>query len=68
MIIYANSAVRAVTWGEGNQLFVTASDPFHTREFGAISIFDFPSKEVLSTSKFSSYAVCHDRPYATTRI
>ena len=48
-----NSAVRAVTWGEGSTLFATASDPFHTRELGAISIFEFPSQEVLSTRKIT---------------
>ena len=41
-------AVRAVAWGEGTKYFATASDPFHTRELGAISIFNFPSKQVLS--------------------
>ena len=46
-------AVRAVSWGEGNQLFATAADPFHTREVGAISIFEFPSQEVLSTGKLA---------------
>mmetsp|Transcript_32334 Transcript_32334/g.30846 ORF Transcript_32334/g.30846 Transcript_32334/m.30846 type:complete len:361 (-) Transcript_32334:213-1295(-) len=40
--------VRSVAWGEGSNIFATASDPFHTRDFGAISIFEFPTKEELS--------------------
>lgn len=43
-----NRTVRAVSWGEGNQYFATATDPFHTRDRGSISIFEFPSEEVLS--------------------
>ena len=49
--MFTFSAVRAVSWGEGTSLFATASDPFHTRELGAISIFDFPSQDILSTRK-----------------
>jgi translation initiation factor 3 subunit I len=41
-------AVRCVSWGEGNQIFATASDPFTTRERGCISIFEFPSEDVLA--------------------
>jgi translation initiation factor 3 subunit I len=40
-------AVRAVAWGDGDN-FCTASDPFHTRELGLISIFDFPSEDILA--------------------
>lgn len=43
-------AVRAVSWGDGNHIFATASDPFTTRERGCISIFDFPSADILATS------------------
>jgi translation initiation factor 3 subunit I len=39
-------AVRAVSWGDGNHIFATASDPFTTRERGCISIFDFPSADI----------------------
>jgi hypothetical protein len=42
------SAVRAVAWGDGHQLFATASDPFRAGELGLISIFDFPSSEMLA--------------------
>jgi hypothetical protein len=45
------SVVRACTWGEGSKYFATASDPFNTREFGSISIFEFPSDDVLSERK-----------------
>lgn len=41
-------AVRAVSWGEGSKYFATAADPFHTRELGCISIFNFPSKQELA--------------------
>lgn len=54
-LCFSYSAVRAVTWGEGSTVFATASDPFHTRELGAISIFDFPSQEVLSTREISLF-------------
>ena len=50
---HSGRAVRAVSWGEGNQLFATAADPFYTREVGAISIFEFPSHEVLSTGRLA---------------
>jgi len=40
--------VRAVTWGDNNELFATASDPFHRIEKGVISIFRFPSEETLA--------------------
>ena len=43
------SCVRAVTWGEGAKLFCTASDAFHPKdECALISIFDFPSEDVLA--------------------
>lgn len=41
-------AVRACAFGEGNNQFVTAADPFHTRALGTISIYDFPSNRILS--------------------
>lgn len=44
-----NGAVRAVAWGEGNDYFATASDPFTSRELGVISIFTFPSEVVLNS-------------------
>ena len=40
--------MRAVTWGEGNHHFATATDPFHTRDRGSISIFEFPTEDVLA--------------------
>jgi hypothetical protein len=43
------SAVRAVSWGEGNNLFATASDPFRAGELGAIAIFDFPDSDSFSS-------------------
>jgi len=38
-----------VKWGDGNGLFATASDPFTSRDLGFISIYDFPTPEVLTT-------------------
>jgi translation initiation factor 3 subunit I len=34
--------VRSCVWSEGKKLFATASDPFHSRDLGNISIFTFP--------------------------
>eukprot|EP01038_Epipyxis_sp_PR26KG_P005558 gene5558-7680_t len=39
--------VRSVKWGDGNQAFATASDPFTSRDLGSISIFEFPTADVL---------------------
>eukprot|EP01041_Mallomonas_annulata_P003472 gene3472-6913_t len=39
--------VRVVAWGEGTKVFATISDPFHSRDQGVISIFEFPSEDVL---------------------
>eukprot|EP01039_Chlorochromonas_danica_P000142 gene144-150_t len=41
--------VRAVKWGDGSQFFATASDPFTSREQGFISIYEFPTEDVLVT-------------------
>jgi translation initiation factor 3 subunit I len=43
-------AVRAVTWGEGNTMFATASDPFTSRDLGNLCIFDFPDEGLISNS------------------
>lgn len=40
-------AVRAVSWGEGNNRFATASDPFTSRDLGCINIYDFPEQDQL---------------------
>jgi WD40 repeat protein len=40
--------VRAVKWGEGSNQFVTASDPFTSRDLGQVSIFDFPTPADLT--------------------
>ena len=47
------SAVRVASWGGGNKLFATASDPFNSREFGLVSIFEFPTPEILAESKLT---------------
>lgn len=39
--------VRAVKWGDANQFFATASDPFTTREQGFISVYEFPTPDML---------------------
>ena len=44
-------AVRSVTWAEGTHFFATAADPFTSREPGAISIFSFPTEDVLTPGK-----------------
>lgn len=36
------SVVRACKWGDGNELFATASDPFTSRDLGFINIFTCP--------------------------
>lgn len=55
-----NSAVRAVSWSEGNNLFATASDPFRSGEFGAIAIFEFPdSKALAAVTALESSVVSH---------
>lgn len=35
--------VRSVKWGDGSQRFVTAADPFTSRDLGTISVYNFPS-------------------------
>lgn len=40
-------AVRSVSWAEGTHFFATAADPFTSRETGSISIFTFPTEDVL---------------------
>lgn len=45
-------AVRCVAWGEGTDVFATASDPFTSRDLGTISIFNFPEESDLSTGMF----------------
>lgn len=45
------SVVRVVKWGDGNKQFATASDPFSSRDLGAISIFDFPTPDSLVAGK-----------------
>ena len=52
--------MRAVSWSDGNNLFATASDPFKSDEFGLISIYDFPSNELLSTAQANSAATRSD--------
>ena len=47
------SVVRACKWGDGNQLFATASDPFHTRDNGAINIYTLPTEDMLVERKFA---------------
>ena len=47
-------AVRAVTWAEGTHFFATAADPFTSREPGAISIFSFPTDDMLSEAPVDS--------------
>jgi translation initiation factor 3 subunit I len=42
--------VRSVAWGEGTDLFASASDPFTSRDLGTISIFDLPSVQDLMTN------------------
>lgn len=49
--------MRAVSWGEGNKYFATATDPFHTRDRGSISIFEFPTEEVLAGQTTTSSQV-----------
>jgi translation initiation factor 3 subunit I len=39
--------VRSVKWGEGSNSFVTASDPFTSRDLGAISVFNFPTEDEM---------------------
>lgn len=46
-----NGVVRAVKWGDGSQLFATASDPFTSRDLGSISIFQFPTPDMLTECK-----------------
>lgn len=43
------SAVRAVSWSDGTNLFATASDPFKSEEVGLVSIFEFPTVDALSS-------------------
>lgn len=40
--------VRSVKWGDGSQRFVTAADPFTSRDLGTISVYNFPSPEDLT--------------------
>ena len=54
-----NGSVRAVTWGTGNSLFATASDPFTSRDKGIVSIFDFPREEELIPSGNNKEEVLH---------
>jgi len=62
-------AVRVVAWGEGNKLFATASDPFNSREFGLVSIFEFPSPDVLSEVVCScKKSACECVPLHTPKI
>ena len=42
--------VRSVKWGDGSQRFVTAADPFTSRDLGTINIFTFPTPEELTKS------------------
>jgi translation initiation factor 3 subunit I len=44
-----DGVVRAVKWGDGNIFFATASDPFHTRDRGFISIFRCPDADTTLT-------------------
>ena len=39
--------VRSIKWGEGSKNFATASDPFTSRDLGAISVFQFPEEDDL---------------------
>jgi translation initiation factor 3 subunit I len=43
-----------VKWGDGSSLFATASDPFTSRERGIISIFDFPTPDVLVDAEITN--------------
>ena len=38
----SNSVVRSVKWGDGSKVFVTASDPFTSRDLGCITVFSYP--------------------------
>lgn len=53
-------AVRAATWAEGSHFFVTAADPFTSREHGAISIFSFPTDDILSENSNISNTISNN--------
>jgi translation initiation factor 3 subunit I len=58
-----HGVVRSVKWGDGNQFFATASDPFHSRDHGEISIYKCPddNTEMIASNKDGDPAPLHER-------
>jgi translation initiation factor 3 subunit I len=52
-----DGVVRACKWGDGNELFATASDPFTSRDFGFINIFTCP---IEGETEFEASTVRND--------